>query len=100
MWMIELPWPEHSRFPSWVGVVRRSDLDGQVALAEKQGVRIMEKTLATQVSEDGLLTGVTLAHNGAGRRSPTSKRPSSWLFAPITTWRSKKAASLLALLRR
>jgi len=63
--MLELPWPEHSRFPSWGGVIRRRDLDAQVAnLAEKQGVRIMEKTLATPTIEDGVLTGVTLAHDG------------------------------------
>jgi len=63
--MLELPWPEHSRFPDWGGVMRRFDLDGQVAtLAEKQGVRIMEKTLATPVIEEGLLTTVTLVHNG------------------------------------
>jgi geranylgeranyl reductase family protein len=63
--MLELPWPEHSRFPNWGGVIRRRDLDAQVAtLAEKQGVRILEKTLATPSIEDGLLTGVTLAHDG------------------------------------
>ena len=63
--MLELPWPEHSRFPSWGGVIRRRDLDAQVAtLAEKQGVRIMEKTLATPTIEEGVLTGVTLAHDG------------------------------------
>ena len=64
--MLELPWPDHSRFPSWGGVIRRSDLDAQVAtLAEKQGVRILENTEATPAIEDGLLTGVTLAHNGS-----------------------------------
>jgi geranylgeranyl reductase family protein len=64
--MLELPWPDHSRFPSWGGVIRRSDLDAQVAtLAEKQGVRILEKTEATPAIEDGLLTGVTLAHDGS-----------------------------------
>jgi geranylgeranyl reductase family protein len=64
--MLELPWPEHSRFPNWGGVIRRSDLDAQVAtLAEKQGVRILENTLATPSIEEGLLTGVTLAHNGS-----------------------------------
>ena len=64
--MLELPWPEHSRFPNWGGVIRRSDLDSRVAtLAEKQGVRILEKTLATPAIEDGLLTGVTLAHDGS-----------------------------------
>jgi geranylgeranyl reductase family protein len=64
--MLELPWPDHSRFPNWGGVIRRSELDAQVAtLAEKQGVRILEKTEATPDIEDGLLTGVTLAHNGS-----------------------------------
>ncbi len=63
--VIELPWPDHSRFPNWGGMIRRSDLDGQVAtLAEKQGVRIMEKTSATPVIEDGVLTSVALDHNG------------------------------------
>jgi geranylgeranyl reductase family protein len=65
--MLELPWPDHSRFPSWGGVMRRFDLDGQVAtLAEKEGVTIREKTLAEPVIEDGLLTGVNLTHDGAG----------------------------------
>ena len=63
--VIELPWPDHSRFPNWGGMMRRSDLDGQVAtLAEKQGVRIMEKTSAAPVIEDGVLTSVALDHNG------------------------------------
>ena len=64
--MIELPWPDHSRFPNWGGVIRRSDLDAQVAtLAEKQGVTIIEKTVATPVIEDGVLSAVTLAHDGS-----------------------------------
>jgi menaquinone-9 beta-reductase len=63
--MIELPWPDHSKFPNWGGVMRRYDLDGQVAtLAEKQGVRILEKTLASPQIEDGMLTGVRLTHDG------------------------------------
>ena len=63
--MLELEWPEHSRFPNWGGVIRRSDLDSQVAtLAEKQGVRILEKTTATPVIEHGLLTSVALANGG------------------------------------
>ncbi|MGC2241808.1 MAG: geranylgeranyl reductase family protein [Acidimicrobiia bacterium] len=63
--MIEIPWPEHSRFPNWGGVMRRYDLDGQVAmLAEKQGVQILEKTLASPQIEDGVLTRVRLAHDG------------------------------------
>ena len=63
--MLEMPWPEHSRFPNWGGVIRRRDLDAQVAtLAEKQGVRVMEKTSATPVIDEGLLTSVTLQHDG------------------------------------
>jgi geranylgeranyl reductase family protein len=64
--MIEMPWPEHSRFPNWGGVIRRRDLDTQVAgLAEKEGVRVREKTTAAPVIEGGRLTSVTLT-NGAG----------------------------------
>ncbi|MGB8360769.1 MAG: geranylgeranyl reductase family protein [Acidimicrobiia bacterium] len=64
--MIEMPWPEHSRFPNWGGVIRRRDLDEQVArLAEKEGVRVREKTMAMPVIEAGRLTSVALA-NGAG----------------------------------
>lgn len=64
--MIELPWPDHSRFPNWGGVIRRRDLDRQVAaLAEKQGVRILEKTTATPLVEEGMLAGVRLGHDGA-----------------------------------
>ena len=63
--MIEMPWPDHSRFPNWGGVIRRRDLDQQVArLAEKEGVRIREKTTATPSIEEGRLRSVTLA-NGA-----------------------------------
>ena len=61
--MIEMPWPEHSRFPNWGGVIRRRDLDQQVSrLAEKEGVRIRQKTTATPVIEDGRLTSVALAN--------------------------------------
>ena len=64
--MLELPWPEHSRFPNWGGVIRRSDLDSQVAtLAAKQGVSILEKTEGFPTIESGFLTSVTLKHNGS-----------------------------------
>lgn len=67
--LIELAWPEHSRFPNWGGVIRRRDLDAQVAaLATKQGVTVLEKTEATPVIEDGLLKGVDLDHDGDRRR--------------------------------
>jgi menaquinone-9 beta-reductase len=63
--MIEMPWPDHSRFPNWGGVIRRRDLDQQVArLAEKEGARIREKTTATPVIEDGRLVSVALANGG------------------------------------
>ncbi|MFB3044165.1 MAG: FAD-dependent oxidoreductase, partial [Acidimicrobiia bacterium] len=45
--MMEMPWPDHSRFPNWGGMMRRRDLDLQVArLAEKEGVLIRENTTA------------------------------------------------------
>lgn len=63
--MIEMPWPDHSKFPNWGGVIRRLDLDQQVArLAEKEGVVIRQKTTATPVIESGRLVAVNLA-NGA-----------------------------------
>lgn len=63
--MIEMPWPDHSRFPNWGGVIRRRDLDGQVALlAANHGVRILEKTTAAPVIEKGRLTSVALTNGG------------------------------------
>ncbi len=63
---VEMAWPEHSRFPNWGGVIRRSDLDSQVAnLAAKQGVSILEKTEGFPTIEGGFLSGVTLKHNGS-----------------------------------
>ena len=63
--MLEMDWPQHSRFPDWGGVIRRRDLDEQVAaLAEKQGVKVLQKTEAKPVIENGHLTSVTLRHNG------------------------------------
>ncbi len=63
--MLEMNWPEHSRFPNWGGVIRRRDLDQQVArLAEKQGVEVLQKTEAKPVIEDGRLAAVTLSHDG------------------------------------
>jgi geranylgeranyl reductase family protein len=60
-----MDWPEHSRFPNWGGVMRRRDLDGQIAaLAEKQGVVIKQMTTATPVIEDGQLIGAELASGG------------------------------------
>ncbi|MDP3983978.1 MAG: geranylgeranyl reductase family protein, partial [Acidimicrobiia bacterium] len=66
---LEMTWPQHSRFPDWGGVIRRRDLDGQVAdLARKQGVKVIEKTEATPVVEDGRLLAVDLTHGGETER--------------------------------
>lgn len=59
--MLELPWPDHSRFPNWGGVIRRSDLDEQVAaIAEKQGVVVRQKTEARPNLVGGRVSGVEL----------------------------------------
>ena len=64
--MIEMAWPDHSRFPNWGGVIRRRDLDQQVArLAAADGVTVREKTTATPVIDEGLLTSVSLANGAA-----------------------------------
>lgn len=67
--MLEMEWPQHSRFPSWGGVIRRKDLDQQVAaLAEKEGVTVRSGTEAHPVVEDGALRGVDLKRNGETER--------------------------------
>ena len=64
--MLEMSWPEHSRFPAWGGVIRRRELDQQVAdLARRQGVTILERTEARPVASNGLLEGVELRSNGS-----------------------------------
>jgi menaquinone-9 beta-reductase len=63
--MLELEWPQHSRFPDWGGVIRRMDLDHQVAsIAEKQGVVIHQKTEARPIVEGGGFTKVELIQGG------------------------------------
>jgi geranylgeranyl reductase family protein len=63
--MIELEWPAHSRYPDWGGVIRRRDLDAQVAaLAEREGVSILQGTEAHPVLEGGRLAGVELSIGG------------------------------------
>jgi geranylgeranyl reductase family protein len=58
---IEMPWPEHSIYPNWGAVIRRADLDGQVAmLAEKQGAVFRQNTEAVAIVDEGKLTGVEL----------------------------------------
>ncbi len=66
---LEMSWPQHSRFPDWGGVIRRRDLDAQVAgLARQQGVEVREETEATPVVEAGELTAVDLASGGGVER--------------------------------
>ena len=66
---IEMKWPDHSRYPNWGGVIRRRDLDSQVAdLARKQGADLHEKTEAVPVLEGGQLVAVDLQHQGETRR--------------------------------
>ncbi|MYJ16428.1 MAG: FAD-dependent oxidoreductase, partial [Acidimicrobiia bacterium] len=63
--MLEMSWPDHSRFPDWGGVIRRRDLDQQVAdLARGQGVSILEDTEARPLVDSGALKGVELRSNG------------------------------------
>ncbi len=58
---LELPWPEHTVYPNWGAVMRRADLDMQVAmLAEKQGAVIRQRTEAAPVIVDGRLDAVEL----------------------------------------
>lgn len=65
---IEVPWPEHSIYPNWGAVIRRADLDGQVAtLAEKQGAVVHQNTEAVAVIDAGKLTGVELRRKQADR---------------------------------
>ncbi len=62
---LEMPWPEHSVYPNWGAVVRRADLDMEVAaLAEKQGAVVRTGTEASPVVEAGELAGVTLKMGG------------------------------------
>lgn len=58
---IEMPWPEHTVYPNWGGVIRRADLDMEVAqLAARQGALVRDGTEAVAIVEDGALTGVEL----------------------------------------
>lgn len=64
---LEMPWPEHSQFPNWGAVIRRSDLDMQVArLAEKQGAVVTTGVEAVPEVDNGDLVGVRLKYRAAG----------------------------------
>ena len=58
---LELPWPEHTIYPNWGAVIRRSDLDMAVAmLAEEQGADVRQSTEAVPVMDGDRLTAVEL----------------------------------------
>ena len=62
---IEMAWPDHPIYPRWGGVIRRADLDAQVAtLIQKQGVTIRQHTEARPLVVDGRLEAVELRENG------------------------------------
>jgi geranylgeranyl reductase family protein len=67
--MLELEWPEHPVYPDWGGVMRRSDLDRQVAaLVEKQGAAVRSETEARPILEEGRLAAVELQSDGEAQR--------------------------------
>jgi geranylgeranyl reductase family protein len=63
--MVELDWPDHPVYPDWGAVIRRADLDMQVAaLAEKQGAIVRSHTTASPILHQGRISGVELASDG------------------------------------
>ena len=63
--MLELEWPDHPVYPNWGGVIRRRDLDAQVAgMVEKQGAVVRDTTEARPVFQDGRVESVQLLHGG------------------------------------
>lgn len=58
---LELGWPQHTIYPSWGAVIRRFDLDHQVAmLAEKQGAVVRQRTEAVPILDEGRMEAVQL----------------------------------------
>jgi len=63
--MLEMPWPEHSVYPSWGATLRRSALDGRVAtLAETRGAKVLQGVEARAMVDDGQLIGIDLHGSG------------------------------------
>ncbi len=63
--MMELDWPDHPVYPNWGGVIRRADLDLQVALlAERQGVIVRAHTSAVPILDRGRIAAVELTSRG------------------------------------
>jgi len=64
---LEVAWPQHSIYPDWGAVVRRTDLDMQVAaLATAQGADLRQGTEAHPIVEDGDLVAVELVERSGG----------------------------------
>jgi geranylgeranyl reductase family protein len=62
---LELDWPQHPLYPDWGAVMRRADLDGQIAaLAAAQGAALLEGTEARPLLGAGSLSGVALHRDG------------------------------------
>jgi geranylgeranyl reductase family protein len=56
---LEMNWPDHPVYPNWGGIIRRRDLDAQVAgLVRSKGVTVLEHTEAMPVIDNGRLVGV------------------------------------------
>lgn len=63
---VEVSWPSHPQFPTWGAVVRRADLDSQLArLAEKQGAVLREGLQAQPLLEESTAPAVELHHEGS-----------------------------------
>jgi menaquinone-9 beta-reductase len=73
---LEMPWPEHPRFPSHGYVVRRRDLDQMVVKhAVDAGVRLRERTEAiSPLLRDGLVRGVVVRDQDAGQEKELTAR--------------------------
>jgi geranylgeranyl reductase family protein len=64
-----MAWPDHPRFPNWGGVIRRRDLDAQVAnLVRARGVTVIEGTEARPVIDGASVVAVELIHDGEAER--------------------------------
>lgn len=62
---LELDWPEHPVYPNWGAVMRRADLDGQIAaLAAAQGATLLTGTEARPLLDEGRIAGVALHRGG------------------------------------
>ncbi len=62
---LELAWPDHPVYPNWGGIIRRRDLDLQVAeLARSAGVKVIDRTTGSVTVDRGRITSVTLDRDG------------------------------------